>query len=246
MAHFETPKYYESYCDFKYDESFLKIKNLQYMPWIGLDFSQQNPKILVIAESIYNYNVNIDKERETEILRQLNHKYQARAIVKEHGLDFLSSIHGVSDKKNSPIKNFGKIFYNKKNLTNHEKLAIWKKVAFHEFIQTPLKHRKDRQVVNNENVQIGFQIICELIKILEPHYIIFSGVSCIGYLNDNPKISVKQIEVGEIVNPRQGEIRVEGNSFPYIALKHFSYFSYSFHNIIKEDFHRYYNQEIFV
>lgn len=246
MSHFEVPKYFECFCSLDKDKDLLNIKDMKYLPWIGVNYFQQDRRILVIGESIYNYNTDTSTDaKQAEILRRLNHMYQVRAIVKEHGLNFLCGEHGVPDKKKSPVKNFGKIYYNKPYLTDDEKLAIWKNIAFHEFIQTPLISRNDRQDVNKKNVQLGFEVIKEMIKILGPDYIIFSGVSCLEHLKDNLDITIAKIKNKEKVSPREGFIKQNKLQIPFIAVKHFSYFSYSLHNVINENFKKHYQENVF-
>ena len=88
---------------------------------------------------------------------------------------FVAFNHGL--KSNNPkhkfTRNLEKTIFGKNFKNNEEKINFWKMVSFHEFVQRPMRNRKERP--SNEDYKIAATILLELINELKITKCIFSG-----------------------------------------------------------------------
>lgn len=146
----------------EFDDSFDKIKNLRWRPFIGEKYFESNKKILFIGESHYmnpeEINPNFDNPNFT------------RMIVSEMGIE-------EYDYRSKFFKNINKMF------VSGETINLWNKISFYNFIQRPMNSIKEKP--NNNDFRSGWEIFFEIVNILKPETCIFFGNKCADFFNNH-------------------------------------------------------------
>ena len=161
----------QNYIDKSLDKDFLQIEGLKYLPWVGKDFENQEVKILLIPESVYNWGK--DKEARKVADEAINNNNFARIVAYEHGIEYPSS-------KRKLARNIEKLFdIDYKN--NDERIDFWRSIVFHELVQRPLKNIIERP--NNKDYELGALVLTRIIEILKPKKCIFFGTTWSKFAN---------------------------------------------------------------
>lgn len=153
------------HCNFQFDEEFLEINGLKYLPWIGKNALEQKERVLIIGESVYNWGKN--EEEINSAQDKLEKNDFARVVVYEHGIE-----NPISKRKFA--RNIEKTISNELN-SEIEHIEFWENVLFHEYVQRPMKNIKERPT--NEDYSNGAKILTELFRILQPNKCIFLGTT---------------------------------------------------------------------
>ena len=164
----------ENYLSTIYDRQLSVIDSLTYLPWVGKQYPtlQKEKKILIVLESVYNWEKNdANKIEDAELMLAQNDF--VRVIVKDHGLFFTPDSGGVEDSKFA--RGIERSFFNKGDVTNSERESLWPFVSFHEFVQRPMKNIDEKP--NKEDFRIGAKVLKDVIKIIQPRTCIFFGTS---------------------------------------------------------------------
>lgn len=159
---------YKHSCDFKYETFFknLEGKGLKYFPWVGKNFDASEEKILIVGESVYNWGKNPDTIEIAQEKLDLND--YARVIAFEHGTERISPKQKFAENIEKAVS--GKIFKNKE-----DNLEFWQNIAFHEFVQRPLKNIKIRPTI--EDYKLGSKLLLDIIEHLKINKCIFLGTA---------------------------------------------------------------------
>ena len=91
----------QNYIETSLDKDFLKIENLKYLPWVGKKALNQDQKLLIIGESVYNWEK--DKETREVADEAINNNNFSRIVAYEHGIEYPSS-------KRKVARNIEKLF----------------------------------------------------------------------------------------------------------------------------------------
>jgi hypothetical protein len=209
--------------DQTYDEAFKQLKKLKeklaWLPWVGEHYSAlpTENKVLLIGESHYLID---DPGSKTE------HKSHnlTRRIVGSKGVD--------KKGKSSFYANTQKMILGNGTLKKRERYVFWSRVAFYNFIQTPMNSISNRP--EDEHKLTASDNFIDVIKILKPSVCIFLGLGAAEKLNetiDNSEYEFeKQIGGAKKVGkntPRIGRIIApDGQVIKLLFVKHpSSYFS---------------------
>ena len=189
-----------------------------YLPWIGNNFVNSKTKLLVLAESPYgdakNKNIEI---KEIDWLRTL---IQQNFATIEY------------DPPMNLLINLLRALYNKKDISEEERINFSKYIAFTDIVQRlkqPLKNKDDRP--NKDDFKNGWKKIIEIIKIIKPNNIIIIGVSSIKHLEriaDETNINICNIRKPEnkinSIYPIKFLLKYNNETSKCIAIKHTSKF----------------------
>ncbi len=160
----------KSYLTEIYDKSFLETPFLKYLPWVGKNYLDKkvSDKILIIAESVYNWGEDDEEKDEAKIYLERNDF--ARIVVKFHGLHFVC---GEDGQHNSKIaRGIERAMLGKANPNESDKEDFWTSISFHEFVQRPLE-KGERP--NENDYMLGTSVLKEVIEILKPKTCILFG-----------------------------------------------------------------------
>jgi len=164
----ETDKM-DNYLDKSFDDSFSRIHDLKYLPWVGKEYRRQKDhfKVLVIAESVYDWAEGSDES--SKLLRK---KDLVRRVVREHGLYFEPG--NWDGYKNSPTyRNLERSIYGKKDIPHADLENLWMCGSLHQYVQRPMKKKNERP--SAIDYQKGAFILERIIYTLKPRLCIFLG-----------------------------------------------------------------------
>jgi hypothetical protein len=201
-----------------YDDELLKIGSLNWLPFVGKDYSSMNSKILFVGESHY-YNPEGDNKNVIK-------KEFTRMIVDEMAICNYQ---------------YGSPFFNKiSELFNYVgRTELWNKVSFYNFIQRPMnKGAKATQGIierpRKADFTKGWDIFFNVIKNTRPDYCVFLGNTAANYFNEScvkNNIDHKQVVWQDKINGsyfKKSEVLIDGHKTELIFIKHpSSYFSTS-------------------
>ena len=124
----------KNHCTFELDEQFLDIEGIKYLPWVGKKALEKNKRLLIIGESVYNW----EKEKEVRRIAQIRLEKNdfARVVAYEHGIE-----------NPKPKRIFARNI-ERTLATNFEhnadRVEFWESILFHELVQRPLENKKVR------------------------------------------------------------------------------------------------------
>jgi len=145
----------------------------------------------------------------------------ARFVAFNHGLQSDSPKHKFT-------RNLEKTIHGKDFKHQDEKVNFWKMVSFHEFVQRPMRDRKERP--SKEDYKIAARILLELINELKITKCIFSGTDWNKFLHIEQAIKSKSIiHFSEKLNgthPKIIQIKNDINTKIYFIKHPSSFFSW--------------------
>jgi len=148
----------------KFDDNLLKVDNLKWLPWIGVNY--QNTNLLIVGESFYN-----DEDGWPE-----NDPEAPRNFVKNQGLN--SEDPNFSNRK--LFNNVEQILLNQDKSSYIERGKIWASVAYMNQVQKALENSKSRP--NDNDFDLGWKVVLDVAEITQPKVIVKLGVDGIGRL----------------------------------------------------------------
>lgn len=212
--------FYNEHITLEFDKAFSGLE-LTYLPWVGRNFVESHQKLMILAESVYDWKPGSDQSKTS-----LSNNKFVRNCVKEHGLNHTLSY----QMKTSPLyRNVERMLENQDQVSNGVREEIWESVAFHQYVQRPMSNRSERP--NKNDYVTGASIIKELLNILNPDILLLLG-------SDYNKSRAIQDEVNGVfhtVDQKVGRywgrrilFEHEGDRKMLIAVKHpSSHFSWS-------------------
>ncbi|WP_158642852.1 hypothetical protein [Mucilaginibacter ginsenosidivorax] len=209
--------------DESYDQEFKQLKELKkkltWLPWVGEHYSvlPAENRVLLIGESHYlTDSAGSKAEHEKDNL--------TRRIVGSKGID-------QKGRSNFYI-NTQKLMLGNGTLQKRERYIFWSRLAFYNFIQTPMDSLKHRPT--EEHMLIASDNFIDVIKVLKPSVCVFLGLGAAEKLNEVIHNSAYKFEreiggakkVGKNT-PRIGRIIApDGQVIKLLFVKHpSSYFS---------------------
>lgn len=144
-----------------YNSSFDEIKDLTWYPWVGTEYPKGKEfRLLIVGESHYaqdeNMCFNIDYYNNF-----INDKKSTQTIVEQE----------ICDISNRPF--FRNTYHALFGANKIVKKFFWTKVAFYNYIQSPMKTRDERP--SKENYYLGWETFYRVLKVLKPTHCIFLG-----------------------------------------------------------------------
>jgi hypothetical protein len=155
----------KNHCDFEFDNQFLKIEGIKYLPWIGKQALEKNQRLLIIGESVYNWGKEDDERKAAQIRLEKNDF--ARVVAYEHGID-------NPNPKRIFARNIERTladdFENK-----NDRINFWESILFHELVQRPLAHKKVRPT--KSDYDNGSKVLTSIMQITKPNKCVFLGTT---------------------------------------------------------------------
>ncbi len=155
----------KNHCTLELDGQFLQIEGIKYLPWIGKQALAKNDRLLIIRESVYNWEKEEEKRKVAQIRLEKNDF--ARVLAYEHGIENPNS-------KRIFARNIEKTLANDFKSSN-ERIDFWESLLFHELVQRPLANKKVRPTKSDYNN--GAKVLTSIIKIAKPNKCIFLGTT---------------------------------------------------------------------
>lgn len=207
------------------DSHFLEIADLKWLPWIGKEYFNSESRVLIIGESHYlldEHDPHYAKNKEEVNSPQ---KDFTRNVVQTFC---------VNNKKPQPtFDNLTRCLSGKQKVSPQKRMELWQHLAFYNFVQRPMKSNKKRP--KSEDMQTGWKVFAELIKMLKPTKCIFIGFAAAD--SYNPYICEHGEKVGRCAARLFSAKIDENTSCPCIAIKHTSqYFSWKkWHEVLNNN-----------
>jgi len=149
------------------EKNFDKIKNLNWYPWIGENYTKT--QLLLVGESHYE-----DGDE-----WQLGNKDTTKTIITKR----------INGDRGRLHTNLEKTLLNLEKPSKEQGLNFWKSIAYWNLLQRLLDSRKQADRPKDEDFDMGWKVFFQLIEILDPKYIVIVGKSSVGrlgnYLNVN-------------------------------------------------------------
>lgn len=203
------------------DKEFKQISGLQYLPWVGKDYLNQdnNIKVLIVAESVYDWNPG---SKESYISLQKDDF--ARVVVREHGMYFLSKDTEIF-KTDQTYRNLERAIYGRKDIEHEDLKTLWLSVSLHQYVQRYMANLTERP--SKLDYETGAIILKQILAILKPRLCIFLGtdwrkvVPILNYASYDKSCSYEKIGRSY---PRVLNYMLGGNKSKIIMIQHTSKF----------------------
>lgn len=200
------------------DNDFRRLQELTWLPWVGVNYFHARRRVLIVAESHYNKGENID------------HK-QSQTIQDENVTRKVVQYYPVSHEESNPMfENLHRCLFQTNNI---DRETIWKNIAFYNFIQRPMDYNGnewEKERPNGNDLQIGWKVFIEVIKLLRPTDCIFVGVAAADAFNENMNklgIEYKSTEWQKVEHckhyARKFSIILDDYTLKCIAIQHTSH-----------------------
>lgn len=217
--------------DTTYDGHFIPFQkqNLAWLPWVGKDYSKSKEGILIVFESHYTNEANIEKvDAQKSIIS--NNKLYTREVIAEYpivGLD--------ADWRSPTYDNLFRAIL-KSGLLSEDEIEMrgrfWNQIAHYNFVQRPMDYGKGRRErPTQDDYFIGWQVFIQIVGIIKPKFCIFNGVEALNtfnYVMKSMDIEHTPIERGDLLNRTYervgGSVTIDGFTTKIICLKHTSQF----------------------
>lgn len=224
MEQIDGYKVESDYLDKSFDEDFINVPELKWLPWIGVKYLQN--KFLIIGESHYD-----DGDE------WLKYSHATRAFINIFGLTSKNQ----ENENCAIVRNIEKTVYDKSPVSYEERERLWSSVAYLNLVQRLLPSRKERP--NEKDFDNGWDAFFKIAEILKPKYVLKCGMSGDGRFgnmltNNNPGWKYEDKEYYS--NPRVMYLSRDKCQFKLLFIKHPSgSFGYSFEEwgeIIQQQF----------
>ena len=201
----------------KFEEMMKRPDSLKWFPWIGKEYSKSECRVLIVGESHYLID---DKEHP-----EMTEKNKEEAKRPDFTRNVIQTTCIDDKKKTQPtFDNLARCLFGDEIMEREKRMEVWKHLAFYNFVQCPMKTNKKRP--KPKDMEIGWEVFAELIKILKPTHCIFIGFAAAD--NYNPyKCKRSKEKVGKYAARLFSAKIDEQNTCQCIAIKHTSqYFSW--------------------
>lgn len=190
------------------DNQLGEVTELKWLPWIGKEYFNTEHRLLIVGESHYltGKEKNLLETEQPDFTRNVVQTFC------------------INNKKPQPtFDNLARCMFGNQKMTVDERAEKWKHLAFYNFVQRPMENNKKRPT--KSNLQKGWNVFSELIRILKPTHCIFIGFAAADC--NNPYKCKRGEKVGRYA-ARLFEVELEENdTCRCVAIKHTSqYFSW--------------------
>lgn len=218
----------------KFEEMMNRPDSLKWFPWIGKEYSKSERRVLIVGESHYLIDDKEHPEKTEKNKEEAKRPDFTRNVIQTKCIDDKKKAQPTFDNLARCLFGNPKIEGVPKEERKKMRENKWKQLAFYNFVQTPMETNKKRPTT--EDIQKGWKVFAELIKILNPTECIFIGFAAAD--NYNPNKCERKEKVGRYA-ARIFSVKLdEQTEIPCIAIKHTSqYFSWkSWRKFLKEKY----------
>ena len=200
----------------QYDESFRKVQNLTWLPWVGQRFSERPPRqrLLVVGESYYYTGDTPEHTREA----WLNNRQAAREVASQNLVNH--------EWKNKTLDTISKLLFKTNKIDEIDCPRLWGDSAYYNFVQRPMdwNHGDPERPAPNDYVA-GWGVFEDVVRIIQPSQCLFIGVEAAKHFNLGSVVCTQQ--VGRTW-ARAAKLEVAGTTTKLIFVQHLGkFFSWS-------------------
>ena len=156
---------YFNLCDNHFNSEFDNVKSLGRYPWVGINFSRNDHRVLILGDSHYATDEN-GEFCQKEYDNFVNNKESTRNIVN-------CVINNVCNGETT-WSMFDGLLKTIIDVSPDNVKDFWSKVAFYNFIQEPMKSVNARPRAKDK--KIGWHCLAEVAKIIHPTFILIVGI----------------------------------------------------------------------
>lgn len=210
----------EKFCDTSFDKQISDIEGINRLPWVGVHYSNQKVKTLLLGESVYDWS-----PKDPSSIEKIYDSNSLRRIHKSHALNF---------KKNSKfVRNIERALFFKKRPTDEEKSLLWNSVVYHNLVSKVLKTKKHRPTY--DDYYFGWKTFDKLIPVFDVDQVIVFGLESVkikafkNYFEEIGITLLHSISIEKVgrSRPKKFTIKKAGKSINIIFIRHPSaYFSW--------------------
>jgi len=245
-----SDSYYQDHWGRHLDISFdalltpLLNKGMNWMPWIGRDFSRSDGKLLIVGESNYIIEPDSSKVAEMKAERQANGMYQ-REVIAEYPLVGYEAGWNNNGRRNNPTFDYLHRALLKTDLLNTSDLdkrgRLWDQLAYYNFVQNVMDfggEGRQRERPSYTDFSNGWRLFVQVVGILRPKACVFLGVQASDSFNGamhEMGIQHTLIQKDKLFNGVKmrigGSVTLEGETTTLVFMRHTSqYFSWKLWN----------------
>jgi hypothetical protein len=161
----------------EYDELFRKIQNLNWLPWVGINFPGRSPdrRLLIIGESHYAWVAQVEQLEQHRKSYFGRHNYTREVIAED-------AIRGEWHSRT--LDTIPKLLFKTSRI---DLKRFWAHTAYYNFIQTNLPHYNrgaSPERPTPEDFVLGWPTFAEVVRVLRPSHCLFIGVLSTYHFND--------------------------------------------------------------
>lgn len=204
--------------DTNYDNQFLAIEGLTWLPWVGDNYANGTRRLLIVAESHY---VNGEGDLSQDIKEVIDNHLFTREVVQECPIN--------GDWGNNMFANLHRTLFLNESFNS---ASFWDNVAFYNFVQRPMDYSR-RERPNDSDLFKGWSAFIPLVDILKPTDCLFIGVSASNFFELSMSAlgvehsQVQWLEGSSSAYGRRFSITRGWGSLPILGIQHTSqYYSY--------------------
>lgn len=208
---------YLDLCDNQYNDDFDRVNLLGRYPWVGINYSKSDYRVLIIGDSHYTVD---DKKNYSE------EEYKICKENKDYTREVIRYVINDACERKPTWTMFRNLINTFTSYTPDEVKYLWSKVAFYNFIQEPMKQISQKPT--REESRIGWRCFYDVVNILEPDFCVFIGkrskneIDTIKTLGGSYNI-IKDEDKCNRIYPYYGEIETtEKHKTRYRIIKHTS------------------------
>jgi hypothetical protein len=226
---------FDKHLDGRFDAELAAVNGLTWLPWVGKEYPES--RILIIAESHYT-NENDKESAEIEKQKIMAQPRYTRDVIAEYPVAGAeeSGWRNHGGRSNNPtFDNLHHLLVSDSlNSDIPRRAVLWRNLGYMNIVQRPMWYsagHKERPT--GDDFVIGWRVVAEVIRILEPRLCIFAGLEAANsfdYQMTHLGIQHEAVKYGDAIGrcrPREASCSVNGNPTAFVFIRHPSrYFSW--------------------
>ncbi len=141
-----------------FDENFKKIENLNYLPWIGKSYSNASIKLMVVGESVYDW-----QDEDDDSLNAVQEPDYVRNLVANQAIK----------NPNRFFSGVNHVLFGEEDISLEKREKLWETAVYIPLVQRYMSSTKERP--NTDDFKQGLESFFKLVDILEPTHCLFCG-----------------------------------------------------------------------
>tara|TARA_Y100001951_G_scaffold104157_1_gene114963 strand:- start:542 stop:1240 length:699 start_codon:yes stop_codon:yes gene_type:complete len=207
----------ESHCETSFDETLLRIKDINRLPWVGKNYKKQSYKTLILGESVYDWN-----PADSSSIGRISDSYNLRKLHKALAFDF--------NQNARFIRNIERAIYSKRNPTNEEKAHLWNSVVYHNLVCRVLETNRHRP--SYDDYYTGWKVFDKLTTVFDIDQVIVYGLESpkiIAFNSYYKDIGILPVQTSNLckvgrTKPKKYIIEKDGKDINILFIRHPSAF----------------------
>jgi hypothetical protein len=227
---------WRQHLDISFDEALKTLlnKGLRWLPWIGKDYRKSIGKILIVGESHYTNEQDLNRvvEKKAECHGNV---LLTREIVAEYPLEGYEAgwLNNAGRRNNPTFDNLHRVLLKDDLLQAIDikrRGRLWEQFAFYNFIQNAMDYGNNRRErPSTDDFLRGWRLFVQLIEVLHPKVCVFIGVQASNFFNEAMcKLEIQHTPItwGDPINRVYarvgGSVTVAGETTKLLFMRHTS------------------------